>query len=105
VLGAPALWAIQFQANYALVPWICAHGHLVFMPITTALFLVLSLSCGLISLRDWRRVGGGSAEGSAGGPVERIRFLGLLGLLVSALFSLLILAQGVAAFFINPCWS
>ena len=56
-------------------------------------------------LRDWQRVGGGSAEGSAGGPIERTRFLGLLGLLVSSLFSLLILAQGVAAFFLNPCCS
>lgn len=105
VLGAPALWAIQFQTNYALVPWICAHGHLIFMHLTTALFVVLGVGCALVSLHDWRRVGGGSTEGSAGGPIERTRFLGLLGLLVSSLFSLLILAQGVAAFFLNPCWS
>src|SRR5204863_9092040 len=27
VLGPPLAWFAQLQANYALVPWVCAHGH------------------------------------------------------------------------------
>jgi hypothetical protein len=38
------------------------------------------------------------------GPGEpRIRFLSLFGLLTSALLALVIVAQGIATFFIDPC--
>jgi hypothetical protein len=72
--------------------------------VSTGLFVAISLICGVACFMEWRQVGGGSAEGSAGGPTERSRFLAVVGLMVSAMFSLLILAQGTASFFLNPCW-
>lgn len=104
VLGAPAAWAVQLQVSYSFVPWCCSHGHLWVLHLSTLVFFALAAAGGVASFRHWRRAGGGSAEGSGGGPVVRTQFLGLLGVLVSSMFSLLILAQGTASFFISPCW-
>ena len=104
MLGAPAAWATQLQVSYAFVPWTCLHGHRWVLHVSTGFFVAISLICGVACFMEWRQVGGGSAEGSAGGPTERSRFLAVVGLMVSAMFSLLILAQGTASFFLNPCW-
>lgn len=104
MLGAPAVWATQFQLSYAFVPWTCLHGHRWILHASTAVFVAISIVCGMLCFAEWRHVGGGSAEGSAGGPIERTRFLALTGILVSGMFTLLILAQGVASFLLNPCW-
>ena len=104
VLGAPAAWALQMQINYILVPWICHHGYTVVWFVCTLVFFLVAATGGLVSLHRWLHAGGQSTEQDAGGPVARTEFLGLLGFLVSCLFSLLILAQGSAAFFLSPCW-
>src|SRR5690348_13255577 len=104
ILGAPTAWAAELQVSYAFVPWTCLHGHHWVLHLFTAIFVAISILCGILCFSEWRHVGGGSAEGSAGGPIERTRFLALTGLMVSGMFTLLILAQGTASFFLNPCW-
>jgi len=113
VLGAPAAWGAQLQTTYALVPWICQHrDHHYLLHLTTIVFVVIGIVCGLIC---WRYIhppgrvgsdapssppGTGSEQGGTPGLTY---FLAMLGLLTSGLFSLVIIAQGVAAFFIEPC--
>lgn len=106
VLGAPLLWGVQLQLIYLLVPWVCGSGHTGLLHLLTLLFLLLILTGGAVSWHDWRQAGGGSPDDPiVGGPLGRTRFLGALGMLVSALFSVLIIAQGITAFFFNPCWN
>ena len=102
-LGGPLVWLAQFELNYALVPRMCAAGttlplHLVFVG-----SLLLVAGAGLLAWRTWRTAGAewpGSAEG---GPVGRSRLLGALGLMTSALVFLVILAQWIPAFLVDPC--
>jgi hypothetical protein len=104
IVGAAAIWAVQIQTLYALSPWLCRSGRYMVIHLLSILFLAGAAMCGSISLRSWRAAGRGSPDTSAGGPVARTRFLGALGAATSLLFFLLILAQGIASFFIDPCW-
>lgn len=103
VLGAPALWAIQFEINYALVPWTCAHhgGHFLLF-LFPPLFLIGSLACGVIAWRQYSLMK--DIKPDQPPPFGRTRFFAMLGMLTSSLFSWLIVAQAVAPYFLNPCW-
>ena len=104
VFGAPAIWAVSFETGYALVPKVCQfQGHYV-LHIISLLALVLALIGGFLSWRQWRRIGG-SPEETEGGPIGRQRFLGALGVFSAVLYSTLIIAQGIASFFFDACWT
>jgi hypothetical protein len=66
------------------------------------LTLLLALSGGLVAWREWKRTGREWPSEELG-AIPRSRFMVALGLLASALFSLVILAQWAASFFFNPC--
>ena len=104
LLGAPAAWAAQMQLAYMLVPWCCRNDVHWPIHLTHFAFLALALLGGWFSYREWQRVGRGWPAGAEGDEPGRTRFLAVGGMTSSALFSLLILAQAIAAFFISPCW-
>ena len=105
LLGSPLLWAIQFQLSYMLVPWVCTHRNAWLLPLVHLVFFTLSIVCGALSWREWRRVGTSLPHSEEEDVVARTKFLGALGLMSVALFSLLILAQTVTSFFLDPCWT
>jgi hypothetical protein len=103
MLGGPLVWLAQFQLNYALVPRMCRAGttlplHLVFL---AALLLVAG--AGFLAWRTWRTAGAEWPSSNEGGPVGRSGLLGALGLMTSALFFLVVLAQWIPAFVVEPC--
>ena len=102
ILAGPFAWFLQMQVSYALVPWACATGHLVVLHLTTLGGMLIAAAGALIAWREWRRVGSEWPKG-AGGPQMRSRFMAVLGLLISILFFLVILAQGIPSFILNPC--
>ena len=77
VLGPPLLWFTQFQARYAVIPWSCANGNR---------FWLWSLSIAAIAL-----------------ALVRAHFMSLVGAMSAALFLLVILAQALPVFLIDPC--
>lgn len=103
ILGVPALWAIDFSLKYVLSEWVCLHGGLSLMHWTTGIFFVLSVIMGLLCWRTWRRTGAALPESTEGGPLPRTRFLAGVSLLTVLLFTLLILAEGLPPFFMDPC--
>lgn len=113
VLGAPAAWGLQLNTSYALVPWVCSHRqHHFLLHLTTLVFAAIGVVCGLICWRYMhppRRVGDESPDSPPGtgseqaGTPGRTYFLSMLGMLTSSFFTVVIIAQGVAAFFIDPC--
>jgi hypothetical protein len=101
VLGGPIAWAMQLQANYALVPQACAAGDLKWIHLTSAALLLLAISAVVIAWRDWivtRRKVATREEAEA-----RSSFMALLGVFTSGLFALLIFAQAIPTFIFNPC--
>lgn len=105
VLGAPAVWGLQFELGYALAPLTCKFGTLIPLHFLTISAIILALLALFFSHRQWRSAGGGSPDDIDGGMIGRRRFVGGLGMVVSLLFAILILAQGLASFFFNACWS
>ena len=113
IIGAPLAWAVQMQLNYALVPWICGHRQYHFLlHVTTLVFLALAIACTLLC---WAYRHPPGAVGNLGPhspvrsgdeqepPPGRTYFTAVLGAMLGGLLALLILAQGIAAFFIDPC--
>jgi hypothetical protein len=46
ILAGPAAWLLQFEINYALVPWACATGHLFALRLVTLGGLLLAAAGG-----------------------------------------------------------
>lgn len=102
-LGAPVLWALHLSLGYFLVtldcitPWNGAHWALA---AATALAAAGALAAGWTARRLWRRLGPARPE-----PDERAwrRFLLVAGMTASLLFTLVIITQGVAPYFVDLC--
>lgn len=103
VIGAPAVWGMQLQLGYALSPWSCNTKMHLALHLVSVIALVLVVIAALISHRDWKSSGGGSIDDPIGGAVGRTRFLGALGMLLSVMAGMVILAQGIASFFFDGC--
>jgi len=104
VLGAPAAWGLQFEINYALVPWICGHGWRFLIPLISAIFIAIGIATFVLTWREWSKVRSAAQSDDQAGEHGREYFLAILGLMVSGLFTIVIVAQGLAVFFLNPCW-
>src|SRR3954467_1453266 len=103
VLGAPFIWLIQLQTNYALVPWVCAHGKRQVIAFSSLFFACLATVAGIFALRGYRSQEKQRVSSIQSGQFEIINFMARVGLLVSALFILLIILQAVPLFIIDPC--
>jgi hypothetical protein len=97
VVGVPAAWALQMEAVYALPHWACEHHGKTLLLILNLCFLALCILGGVICLRYWMR------HESAEDKDDRTRFLASYGLFSSGMFSLLIIAQTIATWMLDPC--
>ena len=61
IYAGPGAWLVDTQANYALVPWICAHQFRL-VPLVALAMVLVSLSGGFLSWRAW------ATTNSAPGP-------------------------------------
>jgi hypothetical protein len=103
VLGAPAAWFIDLEVQYALVPWVCAAQHRIVLHLATAVFLAAAAIAGGISWHHWQALKREFGENPPPGVPARQQFMAGLGLLTSGLFFVVILAQGIPNFFLDPC--
>jgi hypothetical protein len=103
VLGSAVIWAIQLQTSYAMVPWACSSGHRWILPLVSLGFLVAAAVPGIISWTMWRKASTPQTTERETAGAGRRRFMAMLGMMDSAVFFLLILAQGLPVFFIHPC--
>jgi hypothetical protein len=102
VFAGPLAWFASQQASYALVPWACHGGPLLAIHLTNLVALAVVALAGALAWRDWRRAGNDVSDEGAP-PEGRARFLGLVGLTLSSLFGLVIVAQTIGAFVFGPC--
>jgi hypothetical protein len=102
VLGPPVVWAARFGAGYALVPHACTADALWLLHALTAGGLVSCAVLGLVSHRLARRLGEEDSA-VAGTALARSAFMARLGILSSLLFGTVILAEGLANVFLDPC--
>lgn len=93
---------VHVGLGYAVVNWACAKGSRALVHVTALVTLLAAMAAGLAARAEWRRGGGRRADAEPD-AAARARFLGVLGMASSALFSLTIAAQWVANFFLAPC--
>jgi hypothetical protein len=102
VLAGPLATLTQLQVNYALVLWACGAGRAWALHVVALLALLVTVAAGLLSLRNWRRAGS-SWEDKGAGVVPRSRFMAAVGILISALSALVVIAQWIPIFIYGPC--
>lgn len=98
VLLAPAAWLADLGLSYALVPARHGDGTLSMRLAVAVAALALSLTGGLLSLRNWRRLRSAAPADDGNGPA----FLAAFGALTSALFALVIVVMAVPNFMLRP---
>ena len=102
VLTGPLAALVQLQTNYALVLWACGAGQTWALHLVALAALLLAAGAGALSLRNWRKTGGGWDDGGAG-VAARSRFMSVVGMFVSVISALVIIAQWIAVFVYDPC--
>ena len=70
IFAGPAAWIVSTQANYALVPWDCAH-QVGIVPILALGLAAVSVAGGLLSWHAFRVLSSASKDSSAGGRPRR----------------------------------
>ncbi len=99
--AGPVAWLISTQANYALVPWVCAH-QIQLIPAVAAAMVALSLFGGFLSWRAYAGAGPVPEPDSiAGGRPHR--FVALMGIAMALLFAAIIIIHGVAGIVFHGC--
>lgn len=101
LLAGPTAFLSNLQINYMLATLACDDA-VPWLHLTALATLALAGGGGALAWHEWRRTGG-EWPGEAEGPVPRSRFMAMLGLLTSALFALVIVAQWIPVFILGPC--
>jgi hypothetical protein len=102
VLLPPLAVLANLEVAYALVPVACSDGNRLLVHLVHLVCLLIVVTGGGFALRSWRACGE-TWPGEQGGKVGRSRFMAGLGLLLSAMFLLVILAQWIPSVVLNPC--
>jgi hypothetical protein len=104
IVGGPLAVLIGLQANYTLVQvWACksAAGPVVTHGVSLV-SLALAVAAGVIARRQWPAAGR-EVPGDRGGREGRTRTLAAVGVALSALSALTIVAQWLPQLFLSPC--
>lgn len=98
----PTVLLANLEIAYALVPAACASRNAVGLHLVNVVSLGLAIAGGLVAWRSWKALGVGWPE-EEGTPLARIRFIAGLAVLLSGICALVIVAQWIAVFLLDPC--
>ncbi|HEV7992739.1 MAG TPA: hypothetical protein VGP25_12995 [Gemmatimonadaceae bacterium] len=99
---APAAFAAHLEIAYNVIPWACVRGGDLWMHIIDVAAVLLALVGTIVAWRVWQRTGR-DAPGESGGSLPRTSLLGVCGLGLSAMITLVLFGQWIAAFYISTC--
>jgi hypothetical protein len=102
LLFPPIAFLLDLETAYALVPTACSARNVLPVHLVHLGCFLLAVFGGLIAWRWWRLTGA-TWPGEEGGPLARSRFMAGLGMLLSGLFALLIIAMWIPSFVLDPC--
>ena len=109
VLGAPIAWVLHMTIGYSLEEWFACSpatstpGQILGVDVRvwalgiTVLFAAIAVAAGLVAARCWRRAKDGGDAGN------RARWMGMVGMMNSALYLVIILGGLGPAFLLSVC--
>ena len=115
LLAGPLTWVVYFILGYLLVEAVCKTGFLnisllgltalsAIILLLTVIGLFITLYTSFFNYRKWRQAPEkGNLDFDDPLGHRPARFMALAGLLLSALFALIILLTGVSVFILRPC--
>lgn len=117
LLGGPIAWSAHLLASYPLVSVACQLQTTAPLNLVTAITAAIAAAAGItgaIAHRradaqadaqagDGARADAGAAGGDLGDAVARARFMALAGMLAGALFTFVILVEGLPPLLHDPC--
>ena len=101
ILIGPTAWALDQGVSYAIDQHACSTGHFYLLHLVSAVSLFLVLTGMMVAWRQLAAVRGGRDEG--GSPRDRSWFMAWLGILMSSVFALTIVALAVTKVLLSPC--
>jgi len=102
ILAGPVIWLIGFEANFALAPWACTLKWKPALYAISIISLAITAGSGWLSWVQWQRLGR-EWPGQAASTVARSQMLAIGGVLLSAMFFLVILAQAIPELMLGAC--
>lgn len=99
---SPVVALVNEEVAYAVVPWACYRGAAAWVRVVPLVSLLVLIALALLSLRDWRRVGRGTATDDAT-IADRTRFVALAGLGITGISMLAVVWQWIATWMVQPC--
>jgi hypothetical protein len=98
----PLLFLVLLTLAYAIVPWACETQRHYPLHLVTGGALAIVIACAVLAWRNWSGLGVEAPDDSAE-PVVWVRFLAVLGLMLSALLCVGVAALLIAQFILPPC--
>ena len=92
LLGGPFAWLLNFHVGYVLSEHICATHSRLWVYMTCGLCLAISIVALALPWRAMRENG-----------ESRTQFMAWLGVMSSAFFAVVIIAQSIASVMVDPC--
>jgi hypothetical protein len=102
IFAGPVAWAADLLASYALVHVACARRNVAILDATTIAALIIVAGGAVTSSLALRATSDDDAT-DGGRPRDRARFMAVLGLLISGLFALQILAGAIPQRVLDAC--
>jgi hypothetical protein len=102
VLLPPVAFLLNLELAYALVPVACGARTVVLVHVVHLVSLALAVFAGVVAWRTWQKSGATWPEGE-GGRLSRTQFMAGLGILMGLMFAVVILAQWIPSFILDPC--
>jgi hypothetical protein len=102
MLLPPIAWVLHHQISYLLTYWVCENGGMFLYHIITLVLLGLAGLGAYLGWKSWKESGSG-LKSEGGSVLDRSRFMGLSGMVLGVSFAVVIVAQWIPTFMLNPC--
>jgi hypothetical protein len=102
MFAGPVGWATDLGFSYALAQHTCSTGHHYVLHVITVACAVIALSGFASGLTAYNELPEGAREEGAR-PLDRTHFQVLFGMVFSLAFTVVIVAEAVPRWILNPC--
>jgi hypothetical protein len=102
VLAGPIVWLFSFEAKFALAPWACTFQSEAALYSIAIAALILCAASIALSWHEWRTLGAQS-HNEAEGATFRSNFMAIGGIVLSAGFFVVVLAQWFPDLMLRAC--